>query len=139
MQRQPSITFHGLDHSDALEAEIKGRIDDLETYYPAIVGCRVVVGSAQRHHESGNRYQVRIEISVPGPDIVVSHEPSLHGSARATRADRTTKDDETDPERKDVRVAVREAFDVARRQLQDYARKQRDHADSSPPRGRNSA
>jgi cold shock CspA family protein len=36
-----------------------------------------------------------------------------------------TKLAETDPERKHARVAIREAFDIARRQLQDFARRQR--------------
>lgn len=137
MQLTPTITFRGLKHSDALEAEIRARIDKLETYYPSIIGCRVLIELLQRHHETGNRYHVRIDLTVPGDEIVVAHEASLRGTAQDTHVERTTKAGETDPERKHAHVAVREAFDVARRRLQDFARRQRGSvkATTRPPRG----
>ena len=125
MHRPPTITFRGIDHSPTLDAAIRARINKLETYYGAITGCRVLVEPAQRHHETGNRYHVRIDISVPGDDIVVAHEPSLHASAQAIELAETTRVNEPDPERKHVLVAIHEAFDIARRRLQDYARRQR--------------
>lgn len=125
MHRPPTITFRGIDHSPTLERDIRARIDKLETYYGAITGCRVLVEPAQRHHETGNRYHVRIAVSVPGDDIVVAHEPSLHASAQAIELPETTRVNEPDPQRKHVLVAIREAFDIARRRLQDYARQQR--------------
>ena len=138
MQLTPTITFRGLKHSDALEAEIRSRIDKLETYYPSIIGCRVLIELLQRHHEAGNRYHVRIDLTVPGGEIVVAHEASLRALARDTPSEKTTKATETDPERKHARVAIREAFDVARRRLQDFARRQRGtvKVTTRPPRGR---
>lgn len=125
MKLTPMITFRGMDRSDALESEIQARINKLETYYRSIMGCRVLVELAQRHHEAGNRYHVRIDLTVPGEEIVVAHEASLHATAQDVDVERARKADETDPERKHARVAIREAFDVARRQLQDYVRRQR--------------
>jgi cold shock CspA family protein len=138
MHRPPTITFRGIDHSPTLEAAIRARINKLETYYGAIVGCRVLVEPAQRHHETGNRYHVRIDISVPGDDIVVAHEPSLHATERTIELAETARVNEPDPERKHVLVAIREAFDIARRRLQDYARRQRGtvKAPARRPRGR---
>jgi cold shock CspA family protein/ribosome-associated translation inhibitor RaiA len=138
MHRPPTITFRGIDHSPSLEEEIRARINKLETYYTGITGCRVLVEPAQRHHETGNRYHVRIDLSVPGEEIVVAHEASLHATAQEVELQKTTRVDELDPERKHVRVAIREAFDVARRRLQDYARRQRGtvKATSRQPRGR---
>jgi cold shock CspA family protein/ribosome-associated translation inhibitor RaiA len=138
MQLQPTITFRGIGHSAALEADIRRRIDKLETYYAPMMACRVLVELAQRHHEAGNRYHVRIDLTVPGEEIVVAHEASLHATAQDVDAVEVTKWAEPDPERKHARVAVREAFDIARRRLQDCARRQRGATKvaSRQPRGR---
>lgn len=138
MQLTPTFTFRGIDPSAALEAEIRTRIDKLETYYHSIMGCRVLVELAQRHHEAGNRYHVRIDLTVPGEELVVAHEASLHATDQDIHLAKATKQEEADPERKHALVAVREAFDIARRQLQDYARRHRGTVKTSarPPRGR---
>ncbi len=125
MQLTPTITFRGVEQTPALEAEVITRLGKLETYYQGIMGCRVLVELVQRHHEAGNRYHVRIDLTVPGEEIVVAHEASLRATAQETGAEKITRLDEPDPERKHVRVAIREAFDIARRRLQDYARRQR--------------
>ncbi len=125
MQLTPTITFRGIAPSDTLEAEIRQRIDRLETYYGSIMGCRVLVEYLQRHHQSGNRFHVRIDLTVPGEEIVIAHEGGLHATAQDAESMKATKAGEVGPERKHAVVAVREAFDLARRRLQDYARRQR--------------
>jgi cold shock CspA family protein/ribosome-associated translation inhibitor RaiA len=138
MKLTPSITFRGLPPSPALETEIRRRIARLETYYPAVTGCRVLVELAQKHHAIGNHYHVRIDLTVPGEEIVVAHDASRHGEARDQRVSKGRKDREVDPQRKHAAVAVHEAFDAARRRLQDYARRQRGVVKTSvrQPRGR---
>ncbi len=138
MQLTPIVTFRGIAPSAALEAEVRARIARLETYYDSIMGCRVLVEFAHRHHEAGNRFHVRIDLTLPGEEIVVAHEPTLHATEQDIDAAKATKDDETDPERKHVYVAIREAFDIARRRLQDFARRQRGtvKVSSRQPRGR---
>lgn len=138
MVLEPIITFRGLQRSDAIESYIRGRLRRLEAFCPTIVGCRVLVELGERRHEAGNRYRVRIDLSVPGEDIVVAHEPSLRATQRAIAQPRTRKADEPDPERKHALVAVREAFDHARRRLQDYVRRRRGlvKAPAQQPRGR---
>lgn len=121
----PTVTFRGLDRSATLESEIHARVRKLARYYRSIIGCHVLVEFAQRHHETGNHFHVRLDLAVPGEDIVVAHDASLHATAQDTDRERSRKADEPDPERKHARVAVHEAFDIARRQLQDYARRQR--------------
>ena len=125
MQLTPTITFRGVERTTALETEILTRLRKLETYYRGIMGCRVLVELVQRHHEAGNRYHVRLDLTVPGEEIVVAHEAGLHATAQDVDAEKLTKVAESDPERKHARVAIREAFDIARRRLQDYARRQR--------------
>lgn len=137
MKLTPVITFRGMDRSEALESEISARINGLETYYRAIMGCRVLVELAQRHHEVGNHYHVRIDLTVPGDEIIVAHDASLHAAAQDLEEERARKADEPDPERKHALVAIREAFDIARRRLQDYGRRQRGTVKASirQPRG----
>ena len=125
MQVTPNVTFHGIDHSQALEAEIRTRIVALETYCDSITGCAVVVGLAQRHHQRGNRFRVRINLTVPGRQLVIAHEPSLHATAQHAEVEKVTKDSEPEPEHKHAGVAVREAFDTAQRRLQDFVRTER--------------
>jgi cold shock CspA family protein len=125
MQLTPTITFRGVERTSALESDILTRVRKLETYYPGIMGCAVLVALVQRHHEAGNRYHVRIDLTVPGEEIVVAHDAGLHATAQDIDAEKLTKVAESDPERKHARVAIREAFDIARHRLQDYARRQR--------------
>ena len=69
--------------------------------------------------------RVRIELSLPGEDVVVSHAPALHSRVTDTSELSRRKMDEIDAVHKDAAVAIHEAFDAARRRLQDAARKQR--------------
>ena len=103
---------------------IQMRFKRLTTFYDRIGGCRVLVESAGKHHEHGARYHVRIDLAVPGDEIVVSHQASEHGGQQDGAIETGSKAMEVDPQRKDLAVAIREAFDVARRQLQDYVRRQ---------------
>jgi len=56
---------------------------------------------------------------------VVKHEPSLYPSLQDIDSEEVTKAGDLEAVRKYVQVAVREAFDIARQRLQDYARRQR--------------
>jgi cold shock CspA family protein len=125
MLLQPMITFRGIARNERLETEILARAARLETFYKPITGCRVLIELSQRHHESGNRVHVRLDITVPGEEIVVTHDASLHAAAADTERPRETKRDEVDAERKHALVAIRRAFAVGGRRLQDFARRQR--------------
>jgi len=130
------VTFRGLDHSDALEADIRERVTWLEQFYPGIVGCRVLVERPHRHQQRGGHFHVRVELTVPdAPPIVVSREPSLHGPLKDAEASAHRKETEVDAVHRDARLAVHEAFDAARRRLQDFAREQRGDV-KAHPRGR---
>jgi cold shock CspA family protein len=102
MQRPVQITFHDFSLTEPVEAEIRAKAAKLETYYDNILGCKVVVEAPVHHHHKGGPFKVRIELAVPGNDLVVNH-----------------KDDE------ELSVAIREAFHAMRRQLEDYVRQRR--------------
>jgi ribosome-associated translation inhibitor RaiA len=115
------VSFHKMDVSPGLEDEIRSRAAWLESFYPGIIGCRVVLSVPHRHRRRGRSVHVRIELSVPGEDVVVNHEPAPD----RTDSSAPRKRDELDGRHKDAHVAIREAFDVARRRLEDAARRQR--------------
>ena len=120
------VTFHGLPHSDALDSNVRGRVAWLEQFYADIVRCRVLVELPHRHRHDGRHFHVRIELTVPGgPPIVVSHEPSLHGGLKDVEEGAHRKETEIEGVHRYAAVAIHEAFDAARRRLEDFAREQR--------------
>jgi ribosomal subunit interface protein len=112
------ISFRNMHHSEAVERAIMERAEKLERFSDQIMGCRVVV-ETRHHRHQGNLYHVRIDLTLPGREIVVGREPALHHACE------------------DVFVAVRDAFDAARRRLEDYARRRnlRVKVHESPPIG----
>jgi cold shock CspA family protein len=120
------VTFRGLDVSEALETEIRERVTWLEQFYDGIVRCRVLVEKPHRHRQDGRHFHIRIEVTIPGRNpIVVSHEPSLHGGLKDAEREEHRKESEIESVHRYGQVAVREAFDIARRRLEDFARAQR--------------
>lgn len=120
MQLPLQITFHKMAHSDAIEALVREKARKLDQFADHIMSCRVVVEVPHHHHEYGNQYQVRIDITVPGEEIVANREPAQHTQYR------------------DVQVAIRDAFDAAERQLEDYVRRRRGYVKEldTAPHGR---
>ncbi len=109
-------TFRNMEGSLALAARIQEEADKLERYYDRITSCRVVVEAPHRHHRHGEPFHVRIELGVPGKQLVVAHEPAAkHEDQREWH-----KHLEVQGPHKDVSVAIRDAFKAIRRQLRDY-------------------
>lgn len=107
MQIPLEITFHNMDHSDAVDANIREKAAKLERYFDRIVGCRVVIEAPHKHSRKGKMFEVRVDISVPGKEIVVNRNgPKNHAH-------------------EDVYVAIRDAFTAACRQLEDHSQKVR--------------
>jgi ribosome-associated translation inhibitor RaiA len=104
------ITFRHMDPSPSLEAKIRRKAAELEQFYDRIISCRVVVESRHRHRHQGNLFEVRIDLGVPGSQLVAGRNHAF------------------DHAHEDAHVAVRDAFDAARRQLEDRIRAVRDGA-----------
>ena len=107
MQLPLQISFHNVDRTPEVEDLISQHAATLDQFYDHIMSCRIVVDMPHRHHQDGNLYQVRIDLKVPGEEIAITREPPSHMAY------------------KDLNVAARDAFDEARRKLEDYARRQR--------------
>jgi ribosome-associated translation inhibitor RaiA len=125
MKLSPTIAFRGVTGTDKLEDDIRKRLAKLERYCKSITTAHVMVEVPAKHHRNGNPYRVRIDLTVPGKEIVIRHDPKRRVAVRALGEDRARKRDEPDPRHRDARVAVREAFEAAGRRLQDYVRRQR--------------
>ncbi len=94
---------------------IRHKAEKLEQFSHRIMGCRVMVETPHRHKHQGVMYNVRLDITIPGSEIVVKREPH-----------------------EDLFVAIRDAFDAARRQLQSLMRRKRGDikTHSIPPHAR---
>lgn len=114
------ITFKNMETDYAFEKEIKERAKKLDKYFDHIMSCRVVVDIPHRHKVRGNQYEIRIDITVPpGNEIVVTRSP------------------DPDKAHKDPYMSIKDAFNAAARQLEDYARRLRGDVKThvTPPMG----
>ena len=111
MQIPLQITIRDVEHSEALETHIREKAKKLDEFFNHIMSCRVVVEVPHKHHRQGKQFNVRIDIGVAGGEIAVNRDHA-----------------------EDVYVALRDAFDVAKRQLEDYARKLRGDVKTHEPK-----
>ena len=96
------IAFHGIDHSDAVEESIRASAAKLEKLNDRIMACRVAVEGlnhgAERHRSS---VRIRIDVTVPGAELVVTEGPD-QGPTH------------------DVRAVLRRAFGAMERRLKEH-------------------
>ena len=114
MQIPLQITIRDIEHSDALENHIRDKAKKLDEFFNRIMSCRVVVEMPHKHHHQGKQFNVRLDISIPGHEIAVNRDHA-----------------------EDVYVALRDAFDAAKRQLEDQARKMRGDVKTHEPKRTN--
>ncbi|MDI6800451.1 MAG: HPF/RaiA family ribosome-associated protein [Thermodesulfovibrionales bacterium] len=93
------LQAHNIDLSEEIKKEIRSKAEKLKEFHERINRCRVVVDMPHRHSREGILYDVRIDMTVPGAEIVIKRQAN-----------------------EDLNVAIRDAFDVARRKLEDHAR-----------------
>jgi ribosomal subunit interface protein len=97
-----NISFHGMSSSAALENHIRDKVQALEQLHPNVTRCTVTVEQPHHHKHQGNTFNVRIDIFVPGDEIVVNRDAH-----------------------EDPYVALRDAFDAAKRQVVRHAQRKR--------------
>ena len=101
------VQFRGIDASDALHAKIEEYAQRLSKFADDIRSCHVVVSVDRASQQQGEHYRISIHLTLDGHEI-------LAGDAHAM-----------DPRHQDPYVAVADAFHVARRCIEDYARRRR--------------
>ncbi|HVU01299.1 MAG TPA: HPF/RaiA family ribosome-associated protein, partial [Polyangiaceae bacterium] len=101
------ITLRGLDPSETVESTIRQRAAKLERFHERITRCHVTVDVPHRHHHKGRLFAVRIDLTTPTGEIVVTRNPA------------------DDHSHEEFNVVVRDAFNAAARQLEDQIRYRR--------------
>ena len=95
------ITTRNIELSEPVKEDLRKRTMKLNTFFSRIIRCRVTVEVPHRYKKqdlNAVEYNVRIDMTVPGKEIVIKKRPD-----------------------RDLDIAVREAFDAAKRKLEDYA------------------
>jgi cold shock CspA family protein len=130
------ITFRNMERSAPAEKWISAEAAKLDRFYDRIMGCRVIVEVPHRHHQRGGLYHVRIDLTLPGGELLVKEQPSLHSSIQQIDEERSVKHLELKAPHKSLRQAINDAFRAAGRRLQDYARRQRGDVKTHEPAAR---
>jgi ribosomal subunit interface protein len=107
MQVPLQITFRNMAPSPSIETRVREQAERLEKFNGRITSCRVVVEAPHRHHQKGNQFHVKVDVIVPGGEIVATREPTQ------------------DQSHADCYIAIRDAFEAAVRQLEDHSRRVR--------------
>ncbi len=94
------ITVRDIENTPELENDIREKTEKLHQFFNDIVSCHVVIDLEKKGHQHGNEHNVHIDLAVPGKTIVVSKKTH-----------------------ENLSIALRDAFNAARRQLEDYATK----------------
>lgn len=103
MQVPLQITFRNMESSEAMETNVRKRVDKMNSRHAEIISCRVVVEAPLQHHRKGGLFKVRIDITCPKGKLEINREPSSEHHAH-----------------EDVYVALRDAFNAADRKLEEY-------------------
>jgi ribosome-associated translation inhibitor RaiA len=102
MTLETQITLRNLAPSLSLESAIREKAGRLNTFCSGVTRCKVAVALEGQHKTHGRQFSVSVEVHVPDGDFIVTHHHD-----------------------EDVHVAVRDAFQAARRRLEDFARMRR--------------
>ena len=95
------ITIRDFLQTEAIKTHIEKKAKSLTKFFNKIISFKIVVEQPKRHLHDGKLYSVSIDISVPHQEIVVNHVLN-----------------------KDVYIAIRDAFNAAKRQVRDTRRQQ---------------
>lgn len=93
------LRFIGMAPSPALTEAVQGKVAQLDRIGADVVGCRVTIEQEHKHQQQGRPFAVRIDLTLPGQQVAVNRVQD-----------------------EDAYVALRDAFDAARRQVEDAVR-----------------
>lgn len=116
------VTFRNMKHTAEIEDWIREEAEKLLTFCDRIIGCKVAVEVPHRHHRKGKPLHIRIDLALPGQEVVVKRESNgLHVNAVDGRG--------VTPARArphaDLQLVIHDAFKSAGRRVQDFARRRR--------------
>lgn len=109
MKLPVDIQFLGMEPSTALESSARDHVNKLELLASDLMACHVRIDLEQKHKNQGRPFGVRIDLTLPGHELVVNRVQD-----------------------EDVYVALRDAFDSMKRQLKEVVRKRRGQEKQHP-------
>jgi hypothetical protein len=121
------ITFRNMKHSTEVEDWIRKEAEKLETFYHRITGCRVAVEVPHRHHQKGKPVHVRIDLNLPGTEIVVKREPVVMRRSPVSGSSAGRGRLPARSPHADLQLVIHDAFKAAGRRVQDFARRRQGH------------
>jgi ribosome-associated translation inhibitor RaiA len=104
------ITYRNMKASKEAENWVREYAAKLERFYERITRCRVLIEIPHAHREWGKTYQVRVDVDLPGTELVVKHEASLRASSGRATDKRQAKALRREEKTKDLHLAIRNAF-----------------------------
>lgn len=100
------ISARQIDLTPELEADLRRRADKLERFFDRITSCRIAVEGPSHHHQAGGSYRIRLDITVPGSELVAKKEGA------------------------ELSAVIRDTFQAAERQVEEFADRRRAHGES---------
>lgn len=80
MQQTAQIQFRDMEETPSTRKAVEKHIARLERFFPRIIGCQVLVEAPHHHQKKGNPFHIRIDVSVPGKEIIINPQ-TKNGSA----------------------------------------------------------
>jgi len=113
MQLPLEISARHIELTPDLDADLRRRADKLERYFDRITSCRIAVERPSNHHQEGGPYRLRLDITVPGSELIAKKEGE------------------------DLNAVIRDTFQAAERQLEELADRRRGDVKTPvlPPEG----
>jgi cold shock CspA family protein len=127
------ITFRNVKSSSMVEDWIRAEAAKLETFYNQIMGCRVAVEVPHRHHKKGKPIHVRIDLTLPGKEIVIKREPVPGHRQWPAGEDELLIQKQSSSPHHDLHLVIHDAFKAAGRRIQDFARTRRGSVKTHEP------
>jgi ribosomal subunit interface protein len=100
-------------YSAVFETRVRGKLARLERINPRITAFHVTLESSHHHHRKSGQFCVKLDIKMPGAEIVVTRDHD-----------------------EDIYIALRDACKAARRQLVEHAERGQRGDKSLRPRSR---
>ena len=97
-----NIDSRGFALTDGIRAAIETNMAGLEEIVPRILGCHISLNVPHKHRHKGMKYSIRIDIILPGKEIIVRRDLA-----------------------EDLYAALHDACDVAKEQALTYAQRRR--------------
>lgn len=121
------ITFRNVKSSAMVEEWIQAEAAKLKTFYSQIMACRVAIEVPHRHHKNGKSFHIRIDLTLPGKEIVIEREPVPIRRPRTIGEGDALIKLHAMPPHHDLHLVIHGAFKAAARRIHDFARYQRGH------------